>query len=262
MPHTDCYVDLVRRLVQDKKIEEARKWVHKGYAATIEKYPGIASKLEEMLREMALSEKNFSLATAYAAFEFFEHPGLEKYLQLEKISIMAGVWEGVRNHLMVYLEKGVRPKGVTWPVPPLELQIRDRTSRWNRFPDTETLIDIAIKEKCHEDALKWYNSRKKTGSFGSDYTGEKVAHAVWKSHPDEALSIWKALVAHEISQAKPKAYQVAGGYLKKMRAVYNHINKPDAWTRYKSELRENNKRRPRMLNVLNSLEGRRTRIVP
>lgn len=146
-------------------------------------------------------------------------------------------------------------------MPILQLPVRGRSSRWTHFPDTETLIDIAIKEKCHDDILKWYRLGRKSGSFGRDHTGEKVAQAIQMTHPDEALTIWKALAAQEISQAKPSAYQTAGHYLKKMNTVYTRINNAAAWTQYMAELREQNKRRPRMLDVLNSLEGRRTRIV-
>jgi hypothetical protein len=47
-----------------------------------------------------------------------------------------------------------------------------------------------------------------------------VAEAVQKSHPDVALEIWKSAAEGEIAQVQPTAYQVAGGYLKKIRAVY------------------------------------------
>lgn len=259
--HTDCYVELVKKLVQDKQIEKAREWAYKGFTATLEKAPGIASQLEELLRDMALGEKNYLLAAAHCAFEFFDRPGVEKYSQLEKIATKAGVWETVKNHIMSYLEKGDRPKGSTWPLPLLQLPVRDRTSRWTHFPDTETLIDIAIQEKRQDDILKWHRLCGKSGGFGGNHIGEKVAQAVQVTHPDEALSIWKALASHEISQAKPKAYQAAGHHLKKIKAVYSRTNKPVEWTQYMAKLREDNKRRPRMLDVLNSLEGRRTRIV-
>lgn len=259
--HTDCYVELVKKLVQDKQIEKARKWAYEGFAATLEKSPGLASQLEELLRDMALGEKNYLLAAAHCAFEFFDRPSVEKYSQLEGVAIKAGVWETVRTHIMSYLEKGTRPKGATWPLPVLQLPVRDRASRWTHFPDTETLIDIAIKEKRHDDILKWYYLGRKSGGFGGGHAGEKVAQAIQVTHPDEAISIWKALATQEISHTKPSAYQTAGHYLKKMKAVYSRTNNEAAWTQHMAELREHNKRRPRMLDVLNSLEGRRTRIV-
>lgn len=259
--HTDCYVELVKKLVQDKQIEKAREWAYKGFTATLEKAPGIASQLEELLRDMALGEKNYLLAAAHCAFEFFDRPGVGKYSQLEGIAIKAGVWAPVKELIMSYLEKGTRPKCSTWPLPVLQLPVRDRASRWAHFPDTDTLIDIAINEKRHDDILKWYRLSRKSGGFGRDHTGDKVAQAIQVTHPDEALSIWKTLVVQETAQAKPVAYQTAGQYLRKMKAVYSRTNNEVVWTQHMAELREQNKRRPRMLDVLNSLEGRRTRIV-
>src|SRR3990167_11186980 len=113
--HTDCYVELVRRLVQDKQIEKAREWAYKGFTATLEKSPGIASQLEELLRDMALGEKNYLLAAAYAAFEFFDRPSVEKYSQLESAATKADVWPTVREKILSFLEKGERPKGSPWP---------------------------------------------------------------------------------------------------------------------------------------------------
>jgi len=262
--YTDCYVELVSRLVQDKQIEKAREWAYRGFTATLEKSPGIASQLEELLHDIALNEKNYLLATAYCAFEFFDRPSVEKYLQLEGIATKAGVWANVREQILSFLEKGRRPDKpelTIWPLPILQLTVRDKTSRWTHFPDTETLIDIAIMEKRHDDILKWYRLDRKSGGFGRDYTGEKVAQAIQITHSDEALSIWKELATQEILQAKPSAYQTAGHYLKKIKAVYSRTNNADMWAQYISELRERNKRRPRMLDVLKSLEGTRTRIV-
>lgn len=257
--HTDCYVELVKRLLQDKQIKRASEWALRGIRATSEKAPGIASCLEEMLREIALKEQNYLLAAAYAAYEFFNRPGIDKYSQLEKIASKATVWESVKSQIMLYLEKGAHPRGSTWPLPRLEFQVQKRIS--NRFPDTDTLIDIAIKEKRHEDALRWYNLSKKSGGFGRDYTGDKIAQTIETSFPSEAIAIWKELAANEIAVAKPAAYQIAGKYIQKIKRVYSRLNKPCEWTEYLSKLRESNMRRPRMVDVLNKLEGRQRRIV-
>ncbi len=179
----------------------------------------------------------------------------------------------MREKILSFLENGERPdldasriqqektKTTVWPLPVLQLLVQDRPSRGSHFPDIGTLIDIAIKEKRHNDVLKWYRLSKKSGGLWRDHTGEKVAQVIQETHPDEAISIWKALVTQEIAQAKPSAYQTAGHYLKKMNVVYARIDHEAVWSQYMAELREQNKRRPRMLDVLNALEGRRTRIV-
>ncbi len=262
--HTDCYVALVERLIQDKQIEKSRELAHKGFTATLEESPGIASRLEELLRDIALSEKNYLLAAAYCAFEFFDRPHIEKYLKLEDVAIQADVWITVREKIISFLEKGARPDldvHAEWPLPILQIPIQDKASRSTHFPDVYTLIDIAIHEKRHDDVLKWYRFSEKSGRFGRDYSGQKVAEAIQITHPDEAISIWKVLATEEILHVKPSAYQAAGHYLKQMKVVYTRTNNATAWTQYVDGLREQNKRRPRMLDVLNSVEGLRMRIV-
>jgi uncharacterized Zn finger protein len=136
-----------------------------------------------------------------------------------------------------------------------------RDTRWQHFPHTSTLIDIAIQEGRHDDVLRWYRQGRKPGGYGIDYEGSKVAQAVQETHPNNAISIWKEQAAKEIVRTKPAAYQTEGGYLGKIQGVYERTNRMEEWNVYLSGLRGQNSRRPRMLEVLDSLEGRRTRIV-
>jgi uncharacterized Zn finger protein len=69
------------------------------------------------------------------------------------------------------------------------------------------------------------------------------------------------MVAREHVHAKPAAYQTAGGYLKKIKKVYKRTRRTSEWAEYLAGVRERNARRPRMLDVLNKLEGKRTRIM-
>ena len=288
-PHTDCYGELVDRFLAAGETDKAREWARKGFIATQERAPGIAWNLEGKLRDLAEREKNAPLAAAYRAAEFFYRPGVEGYAHLRKAAVEAKAWDPIRDAVLSYLETGQRPdmpracsapiarKGkrptktkkarkstvpsVAWPLPPTELPIGAAKVQWTRFPDRSTLIDIAIAEDRHEDALRWYNAGSGQNGFGYDCTGQKVAEAVQESHPDEALAIWKEMVARELVHAKPAAYQTAGGYLKKIKAAYKRTRRTPEWTKYLAGVRDRNARRPRMLDVLNKLEGKRTRIL-
>ncbi|MFH1037153.1 MAG: SWIM zinc finger family protein [PVC group bacterium] len=284
---TDCYIKLVDKLIESGQTEKAREWAKKGFIETLAHAPGIAWHLEEQLRKLAVRARNYPLAAAYCALKFFDNPNLQLYSELEKAAVKAGVWDTIRGPILTYLETGRRPDiaphcaappvsrrekrprktmdevsvPLLWPLPSPELPERKKEARWSCFPDTATLIDIAIKEKRHDDALRWYRQRGKPGVFGCNDKGEKIARAVQETHPDNAIAIWKELASREIAQVKPAAYQAAGGYLKKIRAVFERTQRTSEWIGYLSKLREQNNRRPRMLEVLNSLEGRRTPIV-
>ena len=173
---TDCYDDLVNRLIDLGRMDEAHEWARKGYCATIESAPGIARQMAEQLRKIAEKKKNAPLVAAFRAMEFFDKPSKSLFVELRHASKKAGVWEVVRGHALHFLETGKRPDAVaparpkkkvsglavrgesaeTWPLPATGLPVECENSRWTRFPDICTLIEIAIEEDRNDDALNWY----------------------------------------------------------------------------------------------------------
>lgn len=123
------------------------------------------------------------------------------------------------------------------------------------------MIAIAIHERRNNDVLRWYKQQNKRGGWGVDYQGETVAAAVQETHPDEALAIWKRGAISQIAVTKPAAYQMAGAYLEKMKVVYQRIGRLAEWERFLAELRAENARKPRLIEVLDGLEGKRSRIL-
>jgi len=79
-----------RRLAGGRKREKARKWCVDGYGRTIADAPGLAAGLQERLRKMAEEEKNFALAAAYRAEDFFERPSIDGYQKLRKATEKSG----------------------------------------------------------------------------------------------------------------------------------------------------------------------------
>ena len=295
-PITNCYDELVDRLISVRRKKEAESWARKGFEKTVGKLDGIAWSLEKKLKTMAEQEKDWPMVASYSAIEFFDQPIISHYTALEKDSKAAKVWPEVRADILHYLETGQRPdqiqdrassrsgrggiggkqvksrKGVKtatgfssppaqWPLPPTGLRLATERKQWQKFPDTGTLIDVAIKEKRNEDVLKWYEKVEKSRGFWRGGDSDKIAQAVQKSHPDVALQLWKRLVESNIAQVKPSAYQEAGQYLRKMEKVYRREKKLNQWRDYLEQLRSENKRRPRMIDVLNDLEGKRRRIL-
>jgi uncharacterized Zn finger protein len=282
-PITQCYENLVKRLMATGERAKAKEWAYRGFEDTHEKFLGIASNLETRLREMAERDKDYPLAAAFRAYEFFDRPSLDSYLKLKKAASKSGNWPKVRKAVLLYLEKGVRPdnpqktaapeKGrrgkkkptkssndasrstAGWPLPSTGLPIPSRGS-WDSFPETDALIDIAIEEKRNDDVLKWYASSRKL-RHGGHGKAIPVAEAVKETHPETAVTIWKEVVAGFIAQTQPAAYQKAKPYLKKMRALYKRIDETQEWEDYISDLRKRYKRKRRLMEVLDSLEGRR-----
>jgi uncharacterized Zn finger protein len=216
--------------------------------------------------------------------EFFDRPDVERYKLLQKAAARVDGWDAMRPKLLHWLETGQRPdldaatpsssgakrKGKTetsrpkrqaWPLPAIELTLPAPQGGYASFPDTCTLIAIAIEERRNDDVLKWYDHENRGSSYGGDYHGDTVASAVQETHPEAALRIWRRLAEAQIAVTKPAAYQTAGCYLEKMRAVYRRAGRIEEWHAYLAALRVKETRKRRLIEVLDSLEGKRTRIL-
>ena len=219
---TQCYGQLVDHLSEQGLVDEADAWCRKGFAATLEKWPGLAKDLARRLCERAQQKKDRPLVAAFRAAEFFDEPGVEAYKTLEKASAPLSLWETLRAGALRWLETGKRPEVPSVPEPPRAKGSRGRKmaqptasktqeqwplpdtglcgvksrSVYSSFPNKELLIQIAILEKRHDDALAWYARIPKRNAYGWGYDygsglGATVAEAVKETHPDAALDIWR-----------------------------------------------------------------------
>ncbi|MDF1578708.1 MAG: SWIM zinc finger family protein [Desulfobulbales bacterium] len=260
---TQCYEKLVKAYLDHGRSEGARSWCIKGFAETIKDMPGIAHGLRDTLREMAVKEKKFDLVASYRAEEFFERPCRASYLKLQKAAGKIKLWPEVRTAALRFLEDGERPdpsakkkKNFDWPLPPPEVKGKTISRPRDRYPDLDTLIDIAILEKRFDDVVRLYRERQKGNRWGLGM-GEEVADAVADSHPDIALDIWKQIVVGKIKLVKPREYEEAAVYLRKMRKVYQKTKRTGEWRTLIVSLRTEHKAKRRLMEVLDSLEGKR-----
>jgi len=252
-PITHCYDQLVTALLAARRNEEAHQWAMDGFAQTIDKSPGIALQLLTQLKEMARRKNARDTVAALLALEFFYRPDINLYRELKKNIKSTRQWNITRQGLLAYLETGKRPdlrkKSTTaWPLPAtgLTLPATKRTSHYT--PDTSNLIDIAIDEKRPDEVLKWYRQKRRSNLYHG--TDDKVADAIKTKHPNEALTIWKRVAEWEIDRVKPKAYQAAVPYLKKMRALYQKLKRVDEWNHYLTSLKQQHKAKRRLMEIL------------
>ncbi|WP_306535568.1 SWIM zinc finger domain-containing protein [Geobacter sp.] len=256
------YDALVKALLEVGERDQARQWCIRGFKQTVSDAPGIASGLQKRLRQMAEEEGRFDLSAAYRADDFFDQPSVSAYDKLRQASERVGVWSAVRKGGLDYLQTGRRPvaggKGEAgWPLSEPEVKKPEAKGkiRGASFPDSEMLIEIAILEERHDDAVAIYQelAKSKRWSWSID---EKLAQTVHATHPDIALQIWKSIVDRLIGQVKPKAYEEAAGYLRKMHTVYGQTGCLADWKALIARLRVEHKAKRRLMEVLNGLENR------
>jgi uncharacterized Zn finger protein len=265
---THSYVRLVQHLKAAKRWEEAEQWIHQGIRATQQQLPGIASELRTVLRNIREHKENWLQVAAMHADDFFQHPTLPAFQELQQAAERANVWPAVRAGALHYLETGKRPqtsrRGTKnraippWPLPASELT-DSADSQYLRFPVIDTLIAIAMAENRPEEVLRWYDQRKpgsSTWGWGGIHE-DRIAEAIVQRYPERALDIWKKLAESCIVQTQTRAYEQASTYLRKLRDLLQQQGRASEWQRYVAELRQVNGRKRRLLEVLDDLEGRR-----
>ncbi|MGM0682050.1 MAG: hypothetical protein ACQES8_07480 [Thermodesulfobacteriota bacterium] len=263
VPVTQCYERLVVRLLQNGDYDRARTWCIRGIQKTGKEFSGIAENLQKSLRQLAELEKNHDLAAAYRAHEFFERPCRAFYSKLQQAAEKTESWPAVRSAVLGFLEDGVRPDLPSkrtgkqeWPLPGLEFTSGEKRRPFQKYPDYDTLIDIAILENRLDDVVELHRSRPESARWGYGKDKE-VADAVMEVYPDISLEIWRGMAEKHISRVKPKAYEEAAIYLRKMRTVYKRTKRLPEWREYLEGLRAEHKRKRRLLEVLDVLENRR-----
>ncbi|EAR20743.1 hypothetical protein [Nitrococcus mobilis] len=258
-----CYPQLADELLAADERDRARRWCIQGYTRTVDNAPGIASALQERLRTIAQQERRYDLVAAYRAQDFFHRPSSRDYQELRKAAEKAEYWPAVRNAVLHYLETGQNPafghlegKKSGWPLSSPEVEPPTTRSRkaYQRFPDIETLIDIAILEKRLDDVVNLYQRLRKAKRWGREID-KTVAKAVADTHPDLAPTIWTEIVNSLIDQVKPKAYEEAAVYLRLMKKIYARNHRLEDWQKLLEGLRRGHKAKRRLIAILDTLSN-------
>jgi uncharacterized Zn finger protein len=256
---TGSYVRLVDLLRETGRRDAAETWIQKGIKATEEKRPGISRQLRDLYRKIREEQRGWPVVAAVRAEEFFMEPSLAAFKELEEATKKAEVWQDVHPAAMAYLESGkILDKKSSWPLPGTGLP-KAKEFRKKQFPLVDDLIDIAIAEKRPDEVLRWYEEsrQKRRTPLFIGHRDDQVAIALKDSHPDKAVHIWKRLAEEEIARTKVKAYHTAATYLRKIHAVMKKRGKEKGWQGYLRELRQANARKPRLVEILDSLAGKR-----
>lgn len=269
-PITQCYSTLVGYLLAEGLTAEAKAVAVDGFRKTLQGAPGIAWALEAELRRMAQADEDVRLVASYRALEFFNRPSLDSYKVLQEAAEAANQWPGVREGVLDFLETGARPDAPpakeagkpapksdkSWPLPETVVTIAPERSKHDRFPDTSTLIRIAIHEEDTATVIRWYEASKGQRFFGG-YLDNEVAAAVKRSHPDVSLEIWRNMAEAQIREVKPAAYQVAAIHLVNMRDVYEKTQRLNEWTALINNIRAQHKAKRSLMQILDTLEAKR-----
>jgi len=274
---TGNYIRLIELLLDSGEKKKAEEWLYRGIKKTREYQPGTSHQLLQTLLELKEEEGNWFFATALEAEEFFRAPDAASYIGMQKAARNAGIWKEVRETALNYLKTGELPAGqakagkarskeeisgkeelsILPGVIPKTGLLEPGSIQKIKTPAFDLLIKIAIQEEDPEEVVYWYEELKKRGAEAESYwrsiSENKIANAVKEKYPEIALEIWKKLAKKLISETKVSSYEEASPYLRKIKETLEASGEKESWEAYLSEIKEVNKRKKRLLEILDRL---------
>ena len=76
------------------------------------------------------------------------------------------------------------------------------------------------------------------------------------AYPERALEIYLAALNAQLPHAQQSSYESAAGYLRKLRPLYEALDRPSEWTALLASIREKYRNRPRFMELLDGVDGR------
>ncbi len=257
---TDSYVRLVRRLVRLGEPGDVVKWIIRGIEATGTKLPGIASELKGIRRELWEREGDWLRVAGMKAEEFLERPTFQSYRRLEDASQVSGTWDEIKDSVREFLETGKVPGGrngnLFGVLPSSGLFPCQRGGRPHP-PHLGILLDIAIADNRPDEVIDVYDKIRSAGTFGLGPPHDKVADCIAAKYPDRALAIWMDMAERSAAESRPKSYEAAVHYLRKVKALMTDLGRKAEWGQYIAGIRNVNARKRRFLEMLDVLEGKK-----
>ena len=253
---TGSYTRLVKYLISDKRYADAEQWIEEGIRKTDGKLPGIASDLRNRLKEIRSLQKDWVSVATMQTEEFVRYPSTNAFTACKKANAKTKTWPKVREHLLLYLEKGELPwKQKGWPLAKSNQSKLSRSYR-NTFPMTDILINIAILEKQPDRVLFWHDQSQINRHSWVGIGDDKIATAIKEYAPERSVAIWKTIAEGLINQTKPSAYEQAASYLNKAEKVMKRRKKQSEWKKYLNGLRDKHARKRRFIEILDHLDSK------
>jgi len=263
---TGNYVRLVRVLLDSGQKEKAEEWIYRGIKESRGYEPEIAHQLWQVLLEIREEEGNWLFASALETEEFFRSLDMAIYPGMREAAKKAGKWEEVREAVLKYLRNGKLPASqvknrkeasiLPGVLPKTGLLDISSIKKINP-PVLDLLIKIEIQEDDPQEVVHWYEELKKGGEEAEGYwhsiSESEIANAVKEKYPEIALEIWKTLAERLISETKVGSYEEASAYFRKIKETLEASGKKEEWEAYLSEIKEENKRKKRLLEVLDMI---------
>ena len=253
------YLRVIEILHSCNRIDEAMGWCRKALDE-IKKDDWRRNQFTDWLRRFAAERGDWSTAAAYDVARFLQSPNIERFIELEKLCGKVKLWKRVRKVLVESLANGKQPLEQNgWPLPVPEYA--EATLKARDCPMAELLCRIALHEKDASEASRWFQAlvdhKTKPAILNHVYQQEglafSVADAIKKEIPDQAISIWRLIIAANCRSAGNHYYETIVNALKAMKSTMEQVSGEPSWRGLIAELRETYRQRRNLVQKLDGL---------
>jgi len=250
---TGDYRRLIEYLIKHDRLDEAEEWARKSMSKSSDVRCGGTQKV----LEIRTLKKDWTFVAAFHAENFFADPSYRSLEQAREALQKIKLWDKLKPLILAFLETGGIPaRGKNWPLPETGLQVMNSRNN-GKPPYAEVLLELALRENNIENSIKWFEAYCRKEKFYFDESlADRTAGLIAAGHPERSLVIWKGLAEKHTSQTGVSAYTQAAGYLRKMQKVMLKQNRRAEWEKYLAQIREQNKRKRRLLEILDRLSDK------
>jgi uncharacterized Zn finger protein len=245
----NSYTDIVRRLIDDKKYDDAMKWVQEGLSKKEEIRKNDVDQLRNSMMEIYQHQKNWHPLLLCQIEDFVEYASVGTYKSCKDTAEMLSLWPKLRKPLIDYAEKRTLPwKHADWPFP--DYSNESMKSAMIGHNDT-TRVGIALFEENAQDALEWLDKLTLSRSPDTESTFKSVALLVHTQFPERALAIWKLLAENSFKDSP--SYPRSARYMQEIKSLMFTMNLQEKWRDYLENVRKEHWRRRNLMQVLKDL---------
>ncbi len=170
--------------------------------------------------------------------QFTESPHLDTYRKL-RAHARKSEWKQWREKALAHLRASVERE---------KKQARRARSNWREEVDHSELVRILLWEKKYEDA---WRAAQEGGC--SDGLWLELAAGREERHPEDALTVYRGLVAPTVEQTNSAAYQRAVALLRKVYDLLTRLGRPAEFDDYLAALRVEYKRKRSFIKLLDAI---------
>lgn len=252
--------------------EDYEKGIYEDMLTELYKRANMDDKYLEMLIEDAEKNKNF-----FPLIEYWRNKGnVEKAIELaeEGIKGKEKPWTSSNDRLYEFLDSTYSSQNKKTDLLRIKLlhfkdyaslskykdimDLCEQLGNWSNIKggliknaDGQVLIEIYLFEN---DLEKAYEKLMRSSREYVDTFKDKIAKALANKYPEKSLKIYFSLVDEFIATAQRDGYKIASLYAKKAKDILlNKLNNRSRWQKYIMKIREENKRRPALIEEFRKL---------